>query len=274
MCSVPENKEGVSHKVKCRGYSWKIRPKGFPQRSCERPWGQWFWSMVGAQAQAAVCHRDGPWEAGAAGQRTPLLKALPLGVPKLPNSLCSCRILKPTPQDCWEDLKNSHEKFLKIIKHQKCINMYIYIIRFLCVCMRVHMLSLIWLFATPWTLVHQVPLSMGFSRKEYWRGLLFPAARVFPIQGSIPCLLHLLDWKVDSLPLHHLGLPSGIFSSNESVIPLCPPPLPPPPPPPKPSVLLKKKKKYTHTHTHTYVFMYLFIYFWLEWVSVAAQGFL
>ena len=37
-----------------------------------------------------------------------------------------------------------------------------------------HMLnhiSSIWLFATLWTVAHQAPLSMGFSRQEYWSGL-------------------------------------------------------------------------------------------------------
>ena len=28
---------------------------------------------------------------------------------------------------------------------------------------------------TPWTLVHQAPLSMGFSRQEYWSRVLFPS---------------------------------------------------------------------------------------------------
>ena len=28
--------------------------------------------------------------------------------------------------------------------------------------------------ATPWTVACQAPLSMGFSRQEYWSGLLFP----------------------------------------------------------------------------------------------------
>ena len=28
--------------------------------------------------------------------------------------------------------------------------------------------------ATPWTLAHQAPLSMGFYRQEYWSGLPFP----------------------------------------------------------------------------------------------------
>ena len=31
------------------------------------------------------------------------------------------------------------------------------------------------LFATPWTIAHQVPLSMEFSRHEYWSGLPFPS---------------------------------------------------------------------------------------------------
>ena len=105
---------------------------------------------------------------------------------------------------------------------------------------------------------------MGFSRKEYWRGLPFPAARVFLIQGSNTCLLHLLDWKADSLPLHHLELPSGIFSSNESVIPLCPPPLPPPPPPHKAISFFFFKKVYTHIHTHTHTLMYLCIYLFIS----------
>ena len=31
------------------------------------------------------------------------------------------------------------------------------------------------LFATPWTIADQVPLSMGFSRQDYWSGLPFPS---------------------------------------------------------------------------------------------------
>ena len=33
--------------------------------------------------------------------------------------------------------------------------------------------KLCWLFVTPWTVAHQAPLSMGFSRQEYWSGLPF-----------------------------------------------------------------------------------------------------
>ena len=36
-------------------------------------------------------------------------------------------------------------------------------------------LSRVQLFVTPWTVAHEAPLSMGFSRQEYWRGLPFPS---------------------------------------------------------------------------------------------------
>ena len=36
------------------------------------------------------------------------------------------------------------------------------------------MLSRVRLFATPWIVTHQAPLSMGSSRQEYWSGLPFP----------------------------------------------------------------------------------------------------
>ena len=64
------------------------------------------------------------------------------------------------------------------------------------------LLSPVQLFGTPWTIAHQVPLSMGFSWQEYWSGLSFPPLGVLPTQGLNPCLLH---WQGDSLPLSNLG---------------------------------------------------------------------
>ena len=37
--------------------------------------------------------------------------------------------------------------------------------------------SPVWLFATPWMVAHQAPLSVGFSRHEYWSGLPFSYSR-------------------------------------------------------------------------------------------------
>ena len=41
-------------------------------------------------------------------------------------------------------------------------------------------LSRVQLFATPWTVAYQDPLSMGFSRQEYWGGLPFPSPEGLP----------------------------------------------------------------------------------------------
>ena len=41
--------------------------------------------------------------------------------------------------------------------------------------MKVKSLSHVRLFATPWTVAYHVPLTMGFSRQEYWSGLPFPS---------------------------------------------------------------------------------------------------
>ena len=40
--------------------------------------------------------------------------------------------------------------------------------------------------ATPWTVAHQAPLSMGFSRQEYWSGLPFPSPADLPDPGIEP----------------------------------------------------------------------------------------
>ena len=46
------------------------------------------------------------------------------------------------------------------------------------------------LFATPWTVACQVPLSMGFSRQEYWSGLPFPSPGDLPNSGTeLACLM-------------------------------------------------------------------------------------
>ena len=45
------------------------------------------------------------------------------------------------------------------------------------------LLSRVQLLATPWTVAHQAPLSMWFSRQEYWSGLPFPIWGYFPDPG-------------------------------------------------------------------------------------------
>ena len=54
----------------------------------------------------------------------------------------------------------------------------------LCVCAQ--LLSHVQLFVIPWTVVHQAPLSMAFSRQEYWSGLPFPSPGDIPDIGIKP----------------------------------------------------------------------------------------
>ena len=51
---------------------------------------------------------------------------------------------------------------------------------------KVKSLSLVQLFATPWTVAHQAPPSMEFSRQEYWTGLPFPSPGDLPDSGIEP----------------------------------------------------------------------------------------
>ena len=43
-------------------------------------------------------------------------------------------------------------------------------------------------FATPWTVAHQAPLSLGFSRQEYWSGLPCPPPGIEPVSLVSPAL--------------------------------------------------------------------------------------
>ena len=82
-----------------------------------------------------------------------------------------------------------------------------------CVCARARacalFLSRVLLFLTPWTVAHQTPLSMEFSRQEYWNGLPFPTPGDLPYPGMEPCVSgigrqihHCAIWEA---PIRELG---------------------------------------------------------------------
>ena len=56
-------------------------------------------------------------------------------------------------------------------------------------CVYSYMLSHVPLFATPWTVARQAPLSVGFPRQEYWSGLPFPPQGDLPDPGIKPVSL-------------------------------------------------------------------------------------
>ena len=68
-------------------------------------------------------------------------------------------------------------------------------------------LSRVLLFATPWTVAYYTPLSMRFSRQEYWSGLPFPSPEDLPDSGIEPRSPAL---QVDALTSE----PPGLVASN------------------------------------------------------------
>ena len=66
------------------------------------------------------------------------------------------------------------------------------------------LLSSFRLFATLWTVAHQAPPSMGFSRQEYWSGLPFPSPGDLPHPGIEPGSPAL---QADALPSETPGKP-------------------------------------------------------------------
>ena len=61
--------------------------------------------------------------------------------------------------------------------------------------------------ATLWTIAHQAPLSMGFSRQEYWSGLPCSPPGALPNPGIEPTFPVSLALQADSLPIEPPGKP-------------------------------------------------------------------
>ena len=91
-----------------------------------------------------------------------------------------------------------------------------------CMCELSH-LSQLQLFATLWTVAHQAPLSMEFSRQDYWSGLPFPSPGKLPNPGTEPRSPAL---QANSLPSEPPGKPQAIVLSvlvAQSCLTLCNP---------------------------------------------------
>ena len=67
------------------------------------------------------------------------------------------------------------------------------------------------LFATPWTVTRQAPLSLGFSRQEYQSGLPCPPPGIEPLSPVAPAL------QTYFLPLSHWGGPNAIIIKHLSI---------------------------------------------------------
>ena len=83
------------------------------------------------------------------------------------------------------------------MEYEKVIIFYMCVLSFFCV----------QLFVTPWTVAHQTPLSMEFSRQEHWSELPFPSPGELPYPGIEPVFL--------MFP----ALPGGFFTTRQPGMP-------------------------------------------------------
>ena len=97
------------------------------------------------------------------------------------------------------------DSMLKLVSETNMISLMSEIPDLLHMCMLIR----VCLFATPWTVARQAPLSTEFSRQECWSGLPFPSQGIFLIQGLNACLLHVsgIPGNFFFKPLSHLGIP-------------------------------------------------------------------
>ena len=88
----------------------------------------------------------------------------------------------------------------------------------------------------PWTIARQAPLSMEFSRQEYWSGLPFPSPGDLPDPGIKPGSPAL--WA-DSLTSEPLGKPKyPVINHNGK----------------------EHEKEYIHIYIHTHIYMCVYMY--------------
>ena len=73
------------------------------------------------------------------------------------------------------------------------------------------MLSHVLLFVTPWTVAAQAPLSVGFSRQEYYSGFPFPSPGELPDPGTE---LRSSALQADTLPTELCGKPHSLSPWN------------------------------------------------------------
>ena len=108
-----------------------------------------------------------------------------------------------------------------------------------CVCM-VSSFSRVQLFETSWTVAHQAPLSMGFSRQEYWSGLPFTSAGDLSDPGMEPMSPVSPASQENSLPTELPGKPTYTHTHRHThTTHTC---------------------IYTHTHIHMHIYTYSNLY--------------
>ena len=103
---------------------------------------------------------------------------------------------------CWCHFIILKNFYWSLVDLQCCVSF-----RYVCVLVAQSSLTL----CDPWTVAHWAPLSMEFSRQEYWSGLPFPPPGYLPNLGIEPRSPTL---QADSLPFEPSGKPSSRYIYN------------------------------------------------------------
>ena len=88
------------------------------------------------------------------------------------------------PIQTTQEVKTNFSTSFKLTQGEHSPHLLRTVLPYVCVCILSH--SLVSDSETPWTVACQAPLSMGFSRQEYWSGLPFPSPRDHPNPGYEP----------------------------------------------------------------------------------------
>ena len=121
--------------------------------------------------------------------------------PKLPR-ICRAGWVSARPRDLeeplregcwWVDGLGSKDSSLGLLRHLSLVWSQRVLLNIVIV---VQSLSRVRLFVTPWTVAHQAPLSIAFSRQKHWSGLLCPSPGDLPDPGIKPGSS---AWQADSL---------------------------------------------------------------------------
>ena len=108
------------------------------------------------------------------------------------------------------------------------------------------------IFVTPWTVAHQASLTLGFPKREYWRGLPFPPPGDLPspgIESGSPTLQvdFVLLTELPKKPMY-LSVYLCIYLSIYICVYIC---------------LYIYIYIYIYTHTYIYIYIYMCIYMYI-----------
>ena len=179
-----------------------------------------FWRQIKMQYTSHYNHKRMRWLDSITNSMNRCLSKLQ-EIAKDREASCAAALEIAKEQNSWKRLSDwttTTQSYLWIFGEKEQVEKeinptcYIYIYICVCVCVCVYVcavlryFSCVWLFVILWTVPCQVPLSLGFSRQEYWSGLSCPLPGDLPNARIKPrCLMSTALAGEFFITLSHLG---------------------------------------------------------------------